>query len=74
MNQTLHLNFVYNNDPVDSECDLASVDTVPNLYAILFAECVRVTRPRSGNSCLPVLTLTHIVVHPRIKRPLVALL
>lgn len=40
MNQTIHLDFVQDNDAVDGERDLSSVDTVPNLYAIPFGECV----------------------------------
>ena len=73
MNLSLHLDFVQDNDAVDGERDLASVDTVPNLYAIPFGKCVRVTC-RSCNSCLPVLTLTDVVVDPRVKGPFVAFL
>ena len=40
MNLSLHLDFVQDNDAVDGERDLASVDTVPNLYAIPFSECI----------------------------------
>lgn len=72
MDLTLHLGFLYDNDPVYSERDLSSIDTVPNLYAILFAEHVGVTL-RSCKSCLPVITFTHIVADPGIKRPSVAL-
>ena len=73
MNQTIHLDFVQDNDAVDGECDLASIDTVPNLNAIPLGERVGVTR-RSCNSCLPVLAFTHVVIDLRVKGPFVAFL
>lgn len=72
--QNLHFLFMNDSSPIYWECDLSSVDAVPNLNVILSFEHLLVGPCiRSYDSCLPILTFTDIIVNSGVKRPLVAL-